>query len=395
MKSKQHLTAALLTAFAMPALAARDIKPGDQAPVQPPVEAADNEAPEVGQAQGRIVVQGDGAGRTVVRINGEEIELDGQGGVFELAIPDMIREVAPAPKQIEATFLGVSTDPITAQAAKQLGLEKATGLLLSFIKDDSPAAQAGLKKNDVLLKLNDQILINAEQFVVLIRSFEPGEKVTMHGLRGGEPFNAEVTLGQAMVAPVGPGGATLHQPGWRVQQNGRLGPNGGAMILPDNVFDQLPPFEGAPADLQELIRNMQHNQDQNMQRLLQRLELNLEDIQGGANGGGVMQSQVMKNDGQHSITLKTDNDGRHLTIKNKADEVLYDGLLPENDVEQHLIEDNGLPMDVFKKVQPMLNGNMVKPQPNFNGGKLELELDLDELQQPEQAPEEQAEPGRA
>lgn len=342
MKNFQPLAVALLAALASPALA-RDIGPVDQAPPVEldDIEPGDVEQPEAGNVQGRVVVQGDGPG-VVVRINGEEVQLDGQGGVFDLELPNVIREVAPAPEQIEATFLGVVTEPMTTKAAQAAGLKQPTGLQVSFVKEDSPAAQAGLKTGDVLLKLNDQILINNEQLVVLIRSFEAGEKVTLQGQRQGEQMQVEATLGNAMVAPVGPGGAALDQQGWRVQRN-------------------------IPLDALRLRGEMLDQQKQDMQQLLQRLELNMEDLKAGANRGGAMQSRTMKNDGQHSITLETGANGRRLTIKNKADEVLYDGLLPAENVEQHLIEDNGLPVEVFNKVKPMLDGNIMKFDLNIDG----------------------------
>lgn len=342
MKNKQLLTSTLLAALAIPAFA-RDIDPIHQVPPAPHVDLGEIEQPAEGNTKARVVVQGDGAGRAVIRINGEEIELHEAEGVFEFDLPNIVREMLPTANPIEATFLGVTTEPMTREAADAAGLERATGLQVSFVEEGSPAVQAGLQAGDVLLKLNDQVLINAEQLVVLIRSYDAGEKITLHSLRQGKPLDVEVTLGKAMVAPVGPGGAPLHQPGWRVLRNDPFGP-------------------GAAA--------------QDMQQLLQRLELDLEDLQGGLNGGGAMQSQMVKNDGQHTITLKSGADGRHLTIKDKAGAVLYEGLLPEKNVDQHLIEENGLPIDVFNKVQPMLDGDM-----------LNLELNLDGMPKPNPAPE--------
>ncbi len=50
---------------------------------------------------------------------------------------------------------------------------------------DSPAA-ATLKKNDVLTKLDDQLLIEQRQLSVLIRNHKDGDEVTLTYIRGGK-----------------------------------------------------------------------------------------------------------------------------------------------------------------------------------------------------------------
>ena len=42
------------------------------------------------------------------------------------------------------------------------------GLVVEFVADKSPATEAGLKPEDVLEKLNDQLLVNSEQLAVLV-----------------------------------------------------------------------------------------------------------------------------------------------------------------------------------------------------------------------------------
>ncbi|MEK7449777.1 MAG: hypothetical protein AAB019_09890 [Planctomycetota bacterium] len=58
-------------------------------------------------------------------------------------------------------WLGVGFQPLTKDLAEQLGCQKITregklGLLVNHIHDDSPAAKAGLKTGDVLLKIREE-----------------------------------------------------------------------------------------------------------------------------------------------------------------------------------------------------------------------------------------------
>ncbi len=94
-----------------------------------------------------------------------------------------------------ATFLGVITSPVSPELTTQLGLPECTGLLVMTIMDDSPAASA-LKRHDILLKLDDQILIETRQLAVLVRSKKDGDEVTFTVMRLGKQETVKVKLGK-------------------------------------------------------------------------------------------------------------------------------------------------------------------------------------------------------
>ena len=64
-----------------------------------------------------------------------------------------------------STWLGVAVDSLTDEVAAQLPVDKGTGLLVRHVVPASPAALAGLQDNDVLTLLDNQILVNGDQFV--------------------------------------------------------------------------------------------------------------------------------------------------------------------------------------------------------------------------------------
>jgi hypothetical protein len=109
-------------------------------------------------------------------------------------------------------FLGVETDSAPGVIAAQLNLPRGTGLVVRHVVPDSPAA-AVLQENDVLTKLDDQILIDAHQLAVLIRNHKEGDEVRLTYLRAGKEATATVKLTQHEVpkmarlqVPLGPGG---------------------------------------------------------------------------------------------------------------------------------------------------------------------------------------------
>lgn len=91
------------------------------------------------------------------------------------------------------TYLGVAAVPAQGALADQLNLAKGTGLVVSMVAEGSPAASV-LKKNDVLVKLDDQILIEQRQLSVLIRNHQEGDEVTLTYVRGGKESSAKVKL---------------------------------------------------------------------------------------------------------------------------------------------------------------------------------------------------------
>jgi hypothetical protein len=92
-----------------------------------------------------------------------------------------------------AAFLGVETAPITDTLTDQLNLPQGIGLVVLHTSTDSPAAEV-LKAHDILLRLDDQQLIDTRQLAVLIRNHKEGDEVTLTYLRGGKEATAKATL---------------------------------------------------------------------------------------------------------------------------------------------------------------------------------------------------------
>jgi hypothetical protein len=85
---------------------------------------------------------------------------------------------------------GLAPEP----APKAPGLPPGTGLNVTGVTADSPAAKAGLQSGDILTKLNDQILVNPAQFTTLVRSMKEGDVVKISFVRNGEQRQVDATL---------------------------------------------------------------------------------------------------------------------------------------------------------------------------------------------------------
>ena len=91
------------------------------------------------------------------------------------------------------TFLGVETMPVSPTLVAQLNLTDGTGLVITQVVPDSPAAGA-LQQHDILLKLDDQWLIEVRQLAVLVRNHQENDEVTLTFLRGGKQQTTRLKL---------------------------------------------------------------------------------------------------------------------------------------------------------------------------------------------------------
>ena len=119
-----------------------------------------------------------------------------------LALLPPARALLPADKE-KATYLGVAVGDVDDTLREQLKLGRGAGVRIETVVPDSPADAAGLKAHDILEKLNDQILFNAQQLTALVRSFAPGDKVSLSFIRQGDRKMLDVTLGETEIAKAG------------------------------------------------------------------------------------------------------------------------------------------------------------------------------------------------
>jgi serine protease Do len=97
----------------------------------------------------------------------------------------------------EGSWLGVETTEVTGAKAKALNLPAERGVVLGKIMDDSPAAKAGLKENDVVTEINGQRVEGTSQFRRMIREIPAGRTVQLTVWRAGRAQQISATLGKA------------------------------------------------------------------------------------------------------------------------------------------------------------------------------------------------------
>ncbi len=104
--------------------------------------------------------------------------------------------VAKRDREKKKAWLGVYLQDLTWDIKEALGLESKRGALVREVVKGSPADEAGLKQEDVIIKFDGNRVRNSSHLTRLIRSCSPGEKVKLTILREGEKKTISLTLGK-------------------------------------------------------------------------------------------------------------------------------------------------------------------------------------------------------
>jgi serine protease DegQ len=94
------------------------------------------------------------------------------------------------------SYLGVQPVQVTREVAAQLGLDQARGVALLEVVDDGPAARAGLRPGDVVLRMDDAAVDTVEDLFAELRQRDPGSQVRITYVRDGREQQATVTLAE-------------------------------------------------------------------------------------------------------------------------------------------------------------------------------------------------------
>ena len=193
----------------------------------------------------------------------------------------------------KATYLGVATSPPPEVLVDQLKLPKGAGLLVEFVDAKGPAAVAGIRKNDVLVRLNDQLLTSPQHLAVLVRMHKPKDKVAVTLIREAQEQKVTAELGES------------------------------EEVAGELVADRIDLQQGGLVNLTQMLSNLN-----------------------GARRAAATSTSSFS-DGEHTLTVTTNGREKHLVAKDREGNILYNGGV--NTEAQR----NAVPPDILKKLQTM------------------------------------------
>lgn len=93
-------------------------------------------------------------------------------------------------------WLGVHLDALNGQLGEYFGVKDGAGVLVTEVVADSPAAAAGLRAGDVIVKAGDTEVASPDALHEAMAGTKPGEKLSLQVLRKGNRQKVTATLGK-------------------------------------------------------------------------------------------------------------------------------------------------------------------------------------------------------
>ncbi len=236
------------------------------------------------------------------------------------------------------------------------------GLYVGFLDPEGPAA-GKLQEKDVLTRLNDQVLINGEQFRALLQTHKPGDAVKVVRVRGDDVETVELTLTGKPAQPARPSalrarsGAVAMDPsgnpaisgsgGIRIMVNGQeIDPSqmvqGGAVRLSPgaqgNVIVIDPRAGQLPSEARKMLEDMRKRglpvppdiQGQAPDEItvgsagVGSQHMTVRSFSFGSNGAASTSSS-MYSDSEGTVNIRKEGDKKFAVVKDAEGKALFDG----------------------------------------------------------------------
>jgi serine protease Do len=97
--------------------------------------------------------------------------------------------------KVSRGLLGVTLQSLDYQLAQSFGLKKVEGALVTSVEKNSPASQAGLKVEDIILRFNDRPIENAASLSNFVARTHPGTSVKLTVLRQDQIIQVPIEVG--------------------------------------------------------------------------------------------------------------------------------------------------------------------------------------------------------
>ncbi len=147
------------------------------------------------------------SGGPLVNIRGEVIGINSaitspSGGNVGIgfAIPiNMVKRIAEqliSEGKIVRGYLGILPQEVTSDLAEALGLESTEGVLVAKVEENTPAHQAGLKVEDVIVEFDGKKEATVQKFRILVAEAPPGKRVKIVVIRDGKRRNLQAKIGE-------------------------------------------------------------------------------------------------------------------------------------------------------------------------------------------------------
>ncbi len=170
-----------------------------------------------------VAVNPGNSGGPLINLNGEVVGVNSQiisrsGGFMGISLAIPIDEAMQVVEQLKAHGkvtrgrIGVQITPVADDVAKALGLSDSKGALVSSVEEGGPAAKAGIRSGDVILKFNGRTINQVTDLQRFVGGTKPGESSTVEIWRKGKLQTVKVEVTEVPSSSSAPNNAPEKAP---------------------------------------------------------------------------------------------------------------------------------------------------------------------------------------
>ncbi len=97
--------------------------------------------------------------------------------------------------QVTRGWIGVEPNDLSPELAETFGIKPVPGVIITGVLQNGPAAQAGIRPGDVIVKVGEQNVTSVAELLNRVAALKPGEPARFSLLRRGSEMTLDVTPG--------------------------------------------------------------------------------------------------------------------------------------------------------------------------------------------------------
>ncbi len=147
------------------------------------------------------------SGGPLVNIRGEVVGIntaietrsggyDGVGFAVPISLARWVSDQLVQNGKVRRAYLGVKLAELTSGISRSLDLPTSKGVIVAEVTKSSPAEKAGIKVEDVILKLNNRDVASRQQLMTVAERMEIGRSYPLVVLRDGSEVTLDVVAGE-------------------------------------------------------------------------------------------------------------------------------------------------------------------------------------------------------
>lgn len=119
----------------------------------------------------------------------------GIGFAIPVSTAKMVLDGIVKDGQVTRGWIGVEPNELSPELAETFGVKASEGVILTGILQAGPAAQAGMRPGDVIVRVGDKAIANVPTLLATVASLKPGTPANFEVQRGEQMLTLAVTAG--------------------------------------------------------------------------------------------------------------------------------------------------------------------------------------------------------